>query len=355
LVLHNPEAERIFERLELSPKVLQRRSVLDLMRDVLPDSITSLPDIGGVLEMHLGDVGEYLVHIAPIARVEGIREQFVAVAQDVTELRRVDRMKSNLTRVLTHDLGSMMMLVRNPLELLEEPDLLPDQRDHLRAMLTGSLERMSRLIKDVQDLEMASALGRDTMQPYDLVEIIGDVCARNQALAEKEGLTFAYEEESRPKQPLIGHPFLVAQAIDNLVNNAVKYTPAGGAVTLTLLMEADQAVIRVQDTGLGIPADRLQLIFDPFYRVKSKETVHIQGTGMGLSLVRTIAELHGGQVTVSSTPGEGSVFTLMLPPEPTVEDPAANSHLFQLDLSGFLDIVLKRRNAGPGQPDSVPV
>jgi signal transduction histidine kinase len=102
-------------------------------------------------------------------------------------------------------------------------------------------------------------------------------------------------------------------AVTNLLDNAVKFTPPGGQVTVTLRNEPTRVILRVEDTGMGIPAEAHEKIFLPFYRVDSSLSGSGQGNGIGLTLVQHIAEAHGGQVNMRSVPGQGSVFTLVLP------------------------------------------
>jgi two-component system phosphate regulon sensor histidine kinase PhoR len=102
--------------------------------------------------------------------------------------------------------------------------------------------------------------------------------------------------------------------VDNLIGNAIKYTPENGAVTVRLSSEAGGIIFEVEDTGFGIPADRQARLFQPFYRVKTAETRRVEGTGLGLHLVKNIVERHHGRIRFHSEYGKGSVFGFELPP-----------------------------------------
>jgi signal transduction histidine kinase len=113
--------------------------------------------------------------------------------------------------------------------------------------------------------------------------------------------------------PVVANPYHLREVIANLLTNAIKYTPAGGRITLSAVMEDACAILRVRDTGLGIPPEDLKRIFNRFYRVKNEKTRFIVGTGLGLSLVKSIVEAHHGSVWVESEPDRGSTFTVALP------------------------------------------
>jgi PAS domain S-box-containing protein len=335
--LANPEAEHIFKHVGLSFRTLQGRRVADVLHEILPDAAPSLTQIRNVVELSLGKAGEYLLHIAPITRPDGTLDGYVGVAQDVTEIRRMSRMKSNLNRVLTHDLGNLLMLARNPIELLDQPDLTAEQRDTLKSMLIGSMKRMEALVKDVMDLEMVDSLDQGTMVPYKLAPLVQQAVKRNQEEAGHQQITLVCQEVQEVLHELHGHAVLIVQAVDNLVSNAVKYTPPGGRVDVSLAVEGEYAVIRVKDTGYGIPADKLSAIFEPFVRIKDPRTVHIQGTGLGLSLVKAFVEMHGGYVTAKSTLDVGSEFALFLPFKPVQQAKLNVEHIPHVDLAQLVE------------------
>lgn len=331
--LINPAARRILAQINFSHADLIGQRVPELLAEWHPDHALDLDNLGPVIEVSLGRAGEYVVHIAPIANAEGHVERYVGVAQDVTELRRVDRMKSDMVGILTHDLGNLLMLARNPIEMLDEPDLLPEQRDQLKGMLVNSLIRMEELVNDVVDLDKAEELGQETIVAYRVENLIQRVLHRNRPALDTRNLHVEYTEVALPPEKLQGHAMLIGQAIDNLVTNAIKYTPDGGRVDIRVNVAGEYVTVQVQDTGFGIADDKLPFIFDPFFRVKDRRTIHIPGTGLGLSLVRTIAEGHGGHVTVESEPDVGSTFTLYLPLGEQRPNPPTTPPVSRLDLS----------------------
>lgn len=313
VLMLNPEAQAVLKRLNIGLGDVLNHRIPDLLRKWLPDQPIALAQPGAILEVNLGEAGEYRVQIAPITKSDGTIDRYVAVAQDVSELRRLDRLKSDMIHILSHDLRNPLGLARGSIDLLDEPDIPPDQRAQLRGMIINSLDRMEQLIQDVVDLELAQELGEESARPYRLPGLVQSVVQRNEDKARQNQITLTLHEISAPAHPLKGHSVLVGQAIDNLISNAIKYTPAGGRVDVTLTTTDEYAVIEVKDTGYGISAESLPYVFDQFFRVQDTRTRHIQGTGLGLSLVKTIAQAHGGYVSAESTVNQGSTFKLFLP------------------------------------------
>jgi len=332
LLIANPEARRLFERVGITAAPGGEQSFLELIKARFGSAMPSLR-LGALLEVNLGEAGEYLLHIAAVQRPNGTVGRYVCVGHDVSPLRRVERLKTDMIHVLSHDLRNPLGLARGSLELLDEPDVPEAQRDQLRSMLTSSLERMDQLIQDVVDLEQAEALGAQSAAPFDLPALVEKVVSRNREKAAAANLTLLYTVQSRPPGQLRGHAVMVEQAIENLLSNAIKYTPAGGRIEVTLAVEHEQALVRVRDTGFGIPKEALPRLFRQFYRVHDARTRHIHGTGLGLSLVQAIARAHGGQVTVESEVDQGSVFTLSLPLAAPSDSDDAEKPIMRLDLS----------------------
>lgn len=336
VLVANPQTRRVLYRLGLNFEQVYNRRVQDLLHEMMPDEDIELDELGHTVELNLGDAGEYLVHVSPIADSEGHIERYVGVGQDVSELRRLDRLKSDMIHILSHDLRNPLGLARGSIDLLDEPDVPADQRAQLKGMIINSLDRMDRLINDVVDLEMAGSLGEDTAIPYRLDKVIGQVVKSNRDDAEHKDIELAYAELAIPAFHMQGHAVLIGQAVENLVSNAIKYTPSGGHIAVTLTVEDEDAVIRVQDDGYGVPPEDIPHLFQQFYRVKDKRTRHIQGTGLGLSLVKAIATAHGGSVTVESELDKGSTFTLYLPLTQRVPNHNGTTHIRTLDLSALV-------------------
>jgi signal transduction histidine kinase len=172
---------------------------------------------------------------------------------------------------------------------------------------------MTDLITDLLDLGKIEA-GLDTpRESIDLVALIGESMTMVKHDAEAKGQ--AVDITLPPALPVVGDRVRLKQALLNLIGNAVKYTPAGGAVRVSAVVADDARTVTVvvKDNGIGIPARDLGHVFDRFYRVRSAATKEIPGTGLGLAITRSIIEAHQGRVAVESVEGEGSAFSLTLP------------------------------------------
>jgi signal transduction histidine kinase len=173
---------------------------------------------------------------------------------------------------------------------------------------------LADLVTDLLDIGKIEAGLDSVREPVDLAPLIGEALRMVRPRAEAKNIELHAEPSGEPTILAVGSR--VRQALINLVDNAVKYTPAGGRVTVSFEGPGDGAefvTIRVSDTGLGIPARDLPHTFDKFYRVKSQATREIAGTGLGLAITKTIVEACGGRICVESVEGAGTTFTLELP------------------------------------------
>ncbi|MBZ0287187.1 MAG: HAMP domain-containing histidine kinase, partial [Anaerolineae bacterium] len=180
--------------------------------------------------------------------------------------------------------------------------------DHIRQ----SANMMKTLIDDLLTLERIESQREGDWQSFGLCGLVSEVVDSARAAAALKNQSV--ELDCPPDTPSVfGSQTQLRQAISNLVDNAIKYTPEGGTIAVGLELQADRFDFRVSDSGYGISPQRQVRIFERFYRAREPETEHISGTGLGLSLVKTVIERHGGQVWFESTPGEGSTFGFWLP------------------------------------------
>jgi two-component system, OmpR family, sensor histidine kinase SenX3 len=242
------------------------------------------------------------------------REEAQYVSPD--ELRRVNKIRRDFVANVSHELKTPATSLRLLAESLEEAiDEDPVQARLFAAQLKQETERLSHLITDLLDLtRLESQEGVENPVPVDVRNVLMTVLARMRRVAREKNITLQWKRFGKAAQYTVrGDETLLASMFTNLVDNAVKYTPPGGRVKVTGSLEGPEIVIRVVDTGIGIPAPMLPRIFERFYRVDKARSKATGGTGLGLSIVKHVAENHGGRVTVKSRLGEGSTFTVYLP------------------------------------------
>ncbi len=230
-----------------------------------------------------------------------------------TQLQNLEKSRKRLLANLVHELGRPLGALLSATQALAGgAHADSDLRAELIEGMESEVARMQRLLDDLTRLydQTLGPLELD-FQPTVLLPWMTRVLSPWREAAHEKGLI--WEVEFAPNLPALEMDGdRLAQALGNVLSNAVKYTPAGGAVTVGAGVEGDQVWIRVQDTGVGIPEEIQERIFDPFYRGPISRRFP-QGMGLGLSIARDLMTAHGGRIEVQSAPGKGSVFTLWLP------------------------------------------
>jgi two-component system, sensor histidine kinase len=276
-----------------------------------------------------------------------LRDQLAAQAKVEQALRDADRQKDKFLATLAHELRNPLAPLRSGLQLLASPDIAEEQKQRVRQMMGRQLRLLIKLIDDLLDVSRIST-GKVVLRKerFDLRHAIEGALESSQLWVSAAGHALTVELPPAPVW-LAGDASRLEQVIANLVNNASKYTPNGGAIAIRLTEEAGQAVVSVQDNGIGIPADMLHSVFDLFTQVSRHLDRAQGGLGIGLSLVRQLVELHGGSVVAESAgPGLGSRFTVRLPVladegEPTQALPS--SRLAEAATSGGAALPLSAR------------
>ncbi|MGH2626827.1 MAG: sensor histidine kinase, partial [Anaerolineales bacterium] len=211
-----------------------------------------------------------------------------------------------------HDLRSPLTLMRGYATMLTMVGATNEQQREFVRKILDSVDQMARLVDNLLDLGRIEAGVGLNLERLPLEPVLQDVIEslRPQAANKQIALRVQLEEGMEPVEV---DATLLRQAVANLVDNAIKYTPAGGSVTLRSFQGDGRQTVRVEDTGLGIaPTDQARL-FERFYRARRKETLREKGTGLGLAIVKSIVEQHGGKVSLESRLGAGSAFTLEVP------------------------------------------
>lgn len=236
-----------------------------------------------------------------------------ALEQRAMELERLDRIKSTFTRTVAHELRAPTAAIQSYLRLILDGYIPPEGQ---KKYLVRAEQRTSAQLELIGDLLHLARLQNPDLrierEPVNLAESLREVCDLMSSRAQEKGIEFTV---SVPEETLTisADPKHVKQLWDNLVSNAIKYTDAGGTVTVTMAAQDEQVVTSIRDTGIGIAPEDLEHIFDEFYRTKAAKEYSEMGTGLGLSIVKRIVATYQGQVDVQSTVGQGSTFTVTLP------------------------------------------
>jgi signal transduction histidine kinase len=253
----------------------------------------------------------YLCHVAPMGRPHP--EGWVVVLNDVTELKELDRLKSQMIQMTSHDLKNPLQAAMSYMELLMDDGreiFSPDMEDYVES-IWSQLSRMYRLINSILDLERAGA-GQRVSEECDLALLLGRIAVDMAMLAREHTVTLdLHIDEALP--PISGDVQQLSQAFANIVDNAIKFTPAGGRVDIHAALCQGNVRVDVRDTGIGIPQDELPRVFERFYRGKQRAAGHVSGSGLGLALVKVVVESHRGRVFLTSEPDAGTCVTVILP------------------------------------------
>ncbi len=234
----------------------------------------------------------------------------VLTMHDVTHFRQLAHLKDEFVATVSHDLRTPLAAILGYAELAQLEETSEPTRQHVLKRIEVSARRMTTLINDLLDLATLEAGMSLNLSIVQLGELASAAIEDLEGAALSKGVSLEYQLDVQ--SPVEADARLLMQVWRNLIDNAIKYTDRG-TVTVRVDVEGERVIGQVADTGIGIPSADLPYVFDKFFRGKRPTTDKTIGTGLGLSLVRSIVEKHGGQIRVESVPGEGSTFTLTLP------------------------------------------
>lgn len=265
----------------------------------------------------------FAVSVSPFFTAAGEFDGAVLAYHDVTELMTAARLKDEFVATVSHELRTPLTSIVGYVDvLLEDVEEIPaDARPFLQTVQRNA-RRLHRLVDDL--LSDALKLGRAELHlgRISLVQVVRTSAIEAEKSATTNGLTFSFEA-GRALLEVNGDAERLAQVVDNIFNNAVKFTPRGGHVAGQVKRDGDDAVILITDTGRGIPPDELEDVFVKFFRSPGVQTDAIPGTGIGLAICKAIVEAHGGSIDLSSMVGVGTTFEIRLPlAGPRVASPA---------------------------------
>jgi two-component system phosphate regulon sensor histidine kinase PhoR len=321
IVLANPAASRMLEIPEsrlLGNYVSQSNLHSELSRtieDSLKTEDSAYTSISQ--ELSIGDSREMFLraHTAPVRNDLGEIMGSVTVLQDISYLKELDKMKSEFIAMVAHELRAPIATVEQQLTVIIG-GMAGELNEKQQQMMTRAKERTRSVLTLIKDLLDFSKIEAGKMvqykEPLSLAEMIPRVVEvmKADAAGKNIGIEILHPLSSSIIQ---ADQNSMEGILNNLISNAVKYTPDGGRVTISLDDDDSFVKISVTDTGIGIKGEDIPRIFDKFYRVKSSDTRQIVGTGLGLSIVKSIVDAHMGTISVESTEGKGTTFSVLLP------------------------------------------
>jgi signal transduction histidine kinase len=249
-----------------------------------------------------------------LGRADELEEASRLLARQNEQLRELDRLKDEFVALVSHELRTPLTSIIGYLELVLDEDAEPltsDQRQFL-ATVSRNVVRLTRLVNELLFLaQFDSGRVELILAEADINQVLAEATEAAEPAANAKQIELRLEAD--PLSPVICDRARIAQLVDNLLANAVKFTPEGGRVDVKAAQDGDAIAVTVSDTGIGIPADELPRLFGRFFRASSAVAHAIPGTGLGLAISQAIAEAHNSTITVQSTLDQGTTFRLLLP------------------------------------------
>jgi two-component system phosphate regulon sensor histidine kinase PhoR len=275
-------------------------------------------------EIDLAGTGRsFLLVGVPFPASPGEAHGAVITFNDVSERRRVDRIRRDFVANASHELRTPLTSIRGFVEALEDGGIEePDTAKRFLSRIRANADRMASLVDDLLELSrLESGAQPPSIEPLDCGGVVKDVVTSFANVAARKSISLSAVAAEAPRA--LGDADRLRRILEHLVDNALKYTPDGGRVGVRVGREGEAAVVSVEDTGPGISAEHLTRLFERFYRVDTARSRELGGTGLGLSIVKHLAESMGASVQVKSTPGQGSTFEVRLPGGTLAEEPKA--------------------------------
>jgi len=260
----------------------------------------------------------FIVRLSPVCENSDDRGAVVGIVaslSDITKQRELQRMKTEVMALVTHELRTPLTAIQGMSEVLAQFDVDANRRREMHAAINQEAKRLARMIDEYLDITRLEAGARPLRKTPLRVELLVErVLLLLDPVALSRGIPIKWQSE-RNLPVVIADSDLIAQAVTNVIANAIKYSPPGREILVSVRADASDLLIEVADKGYGIAPEDVKRIFEKFYRVPRGEHADEPGTGLGLTFVREIMDAHGGYVTVESELGAGSMFTLRMPLE----------------------------------------
>lgn len=315
ILLINPAVERMFN---ITYEQSMAKGVIEVVRNYelekfLFSALNSGESMASELRILAPDPKLFRISTAPLTSETGV-VGVVAVMRDITAFRQVEKMKTDFVANVSHELRTPLTSIKGFVETLLDGALTdPGTATHFLEIINDETDRLNRLITDLLSLSKIEAERLEiNKSPVDLGKLIENtVSILSPQAKDKDILISAKIADFLPVVEC--DKDMIGQLLINLIDNAVKYTPHGGMITISAGPHDKGVKVVVKDTGIGIPVESIPRLFERFYRVDKARSREMGGTGLGLAIVKHILEVHNGSIEVDSRIGEGSTFTFYLP------------------------------------------
>jgi PAS domain S-box-containing protein len=285
-------------------ELIANEAIVDLLLDDDPKEQS--------VEIEMPD-GRYFYASTSTVHAEGSRVGRVCILLEITRFKEVDAMKSEFVSSVSHDLRSPLTLMRGYATMLPMVGDLNEQQTGYVNKILGGVESMNRLVTNLLDLGRIEAGIGLKLEMFPVHELVERVTGNYQAQAAHKRIHLDKEIPAHVTPVIEADQALIEQSLQNLIDNAIKYTPTDGKVLVRLIERDDKIVFEVRDTGIGVAPLDIPRLFERFFRGARREARQQKGSGLGLTIVKSIADRHGGQVWVESVLGKGSRFFLEIP------------------------------------------
>ncbi|MBW2707793.1 MAG: response regulator [Deltaproteobacteria bacterium] len=317
VVLHNPALMRLMEISE-KPKspvpirdIIKDKDLVDTLKKLLSGETPDEESISQEIQLQKNTLRALS---APTVDPDRAIAGTVTVLEDITAFKQLDQMKSDFVNMVAHELRSPLVAIRQINSVLLEGLAGPLEEKQQGFVERGmnKIDSLLSLINDLLDIAKLEA-GKFVQHqvPTDIGNIIEDIVALMEPRAQKRGIILTHF--LKDLKPVQADPKKIEEIFNNLISNAINYSPEGGQVTVSARGLGEYMEIRVEDTGVGITQEELPKIFDKFYRVKHPKTRQVVGTGLGLAIVKGVVDAHQGSIHVESVPDAGTTFKVLLP------------------------------------------
>ncbi|MFQ5435800.1 MAG: GAF domain-containing protein, partial [Anaerolineae bacterium] len=302
--------DEVVRSLLVVPLIIRDRAIGTMTVDSAQPNAFSESDI----QLMTIAAAQVSVAIANARLFEELEERAAELAAAYEELKESDRLKDELVQNVSHELRTPLTFVKGYVDLLMEGEMglvTPRQQEAL-LIVAEKTDEITRLIEDIITLQRIDS-GNLQLENVSLGEIVRTAVASHSLVVDKKGMRIVSEMPADIVDSVMIDKQRINQVLDNIIGNALKFSPDGGVITVTLFEENEMVGVAVSDQGIGVPQDKRERIFERFYQIDGSARRRFGGTGVGLAIVKRIVDAHQGRIWVESEVGEGSTFFITLP------------------------------------------